>query len=371
VLGLFEILFSLAPDFSHTPRVSKIRLELERNVVKLLIHNYFKIMSKKKIFYFNKRQSLFAQSLILFLSLFFSQTKSEACNFCMLGQGISPYLIADGKGLTLDVNSTISDKVYDHQQLAPQQNEKESWLIYTLTGFYSLSDRWNVMVSLPYSSKTNIDYDADTNSTPGTITNGVGDATVSARYTILSDHSLTHTFLVGTTGGVKFPTGSTHDYTVTGDPVDRHALPGTGSFDFLLGLNSAFSFGGDWQITADVIYAIAGNGNWAGDPHRYGNGLNYELRGFYQFLFVGVSGESIGEEKGVRTDTAYFPDELNLSSGGTVLYADIGIHKSLSAETIVDLRFSKSFYHNMNYDINYDPDPAENYKLDFSVTYLF
>jgi hypothetical protein len=316
------------------------------------------------------------------LFLLFAST-SQACDFCMLGQGISPYLTSTGRGLTLDANYTESDKVYNGKSVISDGTSKEGWLIYTLTGFYPVTDQLNVLVSLPYVVKTNLDYDADTQTTPGVITNGLGDLTVSGRYTFFSNHTLTQTFLLGGLFGVKVPTGSTHEYDSAGNLVDRHALPGTGSVDGIFGVNALYSFGGDWQITGDAVYNLAGSGDWGGNPHRYGNSLNYAVKGFYKilpkdpgeknlFVFTGVSGHTMGKEEGVLTDDGnYLTGVTNDSSGGTVLWLDFGIHTTLSATTILDLGFSKAFYHDMNFSPAFDPDPAEDYRLDFSLTYLF
>jgi hypothetical protein len=54
-----------------------------------------------------------------------------------------------------------------------------------------------------------------------------------------------------------------------------------------------------------------------------------------------------------------------------VLYAQVGLYSVLSQNTITNLSFAKAFYRDMNYDPAFDADPAENYKIDFSVTYLF
>jgi hypothetical protein len=311
----------------------------------------------------------------LVLILFFAAIRpAHACDFCMLGQGVSPYLTPNGKGLTLDVNSTESDKVYQSATVLSSGIKTEGWLIYSLTGFYALSEKLTLLLTLPYTFKTNVDYDASTNTTPGEQTSGLGDATLSARYTFFSDHTLTSTLLLGGLAGLKFPTGSTDVRDSFGNPVDRHALPGTGSFDPVLGLTGVYTFGGDWQITADAIYSISTPGKWAGDDHRYGNAFNYSLDGLGEkslFLLAGLSGENTGKETGYRSDSGYSAAAINGSSGGTVIYADLGFHASVSADTIINGKFSKAIYHDMNFDPNFDPDPAENYKLDFSVTYLF
>jgi hypothetical protein len=309
-----------------------------------------------------------------------------SCDFCMMGQGISPYLTSTGRGLTLDVNYIESDNVYDKSQEISSGLQKEGWLIYSLTGFYAVTDRLSLMLTLPYAVKSNFDYTPAVGgtpaSTPGVLTNGFGDITLSGRYTLFMRHTLESTFSLGFQGGVKFPTGSTDIRDVNGNPVDRHALPGTGSFDFPVGFTSAYSFGGRYLVTADAVYTLTTNGSWAGNTHRYGNSFNYNMKGFYKFApsepsekslfgFVGVSGETLGMERGILEDDGSYSFIENLSSGGTILFWDVGLYANLSATTTLNLGFSKAFYHYMNYDPNYDTDPGENYRIDAAITYLF
>jgi hypothetical protein len=307
---------------------------------------------------------------------------AQACDFCMLGQGISPYLTSGGKGLTLDVNYVESDHVYNGATSVNPNGLNESWTIYTLTGFYPLSEDLTAMISLPYVSKTNLDFDATTDSNPGTVTAGIGDVTLTGRYTLFEDHHLTSTLIGGLLGGIKLPTGSTDLRDVAGNPVDRHALPGTGSFDFNVGFTGSYTAADGFQLSAEAVYSITTTGKWAGRDHRYGNTLNFSTKAFYRLWssqpslksfmpFLGISGDCEGKETGVQTDTAYLPNQTNLSTGGTEIFADVGMHAGLGSDTFVALTFSKAFYHHMNLDPGFEPDPAENYKIRTSITYLF
>src|SRR5262249_13632249 len=84
---------------------------------------------------------------------------SQACDFCMLAQGVNPSLTATGKGLTLDVNYPQLNKVYDRATAIDSQGKAEGWLTYSLTGFYPVTDELTVLATVPYVVKTNIDYD--------------------------------------------------------------------------------------------------------------------------------------------------------------------------------------------------------------------
>jgi hypothetical protein len=237
------------------------------------------------------------------------------------------------------------------------------------------------LLSLPYAEKTNLDFDPGSGLNPGVFTNGFGDVTATARYTLFTDHSLASTLSIGVLGGVKLPTGRTHITDHAGNPVDRHALPGTGSFDFPLGVTAAYAWNGDYEITADAVVNLTTTGNWNGDPYRYGNTLNASLKFFYKvwprdpadhhvFLYTGPVGQLEGQDRGARADTGYQPSTMNGSSGGSVLYWTLGIYSMLSPNVLVNAGYSRAIYHDMNFDPQFDADPAETYKILFSLTVL-
>ncbi len=308
---------------------------------------------------------------------------SRACDFCMLGQGVSPYLTATGKGITLGINSMELDQVYDGSRRVDGHGKQENWVVYSATGFYPISEMLTLLVTVPYVSKTNIDFDEPTGLHPGTLTNGIGDLTATARYTLFKSHSLESTFIGGLLGGLKFPTGSTSNHDANGNAADRHALPGTGSWDFDLGFSGSYATAAGFQLTLDGVYRVSTRGKWDGRDHRYGNMMNYSMKAYQRaakteagasFMpFVGVSGETTGRETGA-TDSGsgvYDRNLVNPSTGGTVLFADLGLYSVLNASTMVNLGFSKAFFRKMNFDPAFDADPAENYKIDLSLTYLY
>ena len=323
----------------------------------------------------------FKDSAFLILLLGFGFPSADACDFCMLGQGVSPYLTASGKGLTLDLSSIVSDHLYDKSTNIDSLGKKESWLVYSLTGFFPINDDLTILATLPYVSKTNVDFDSASGLNTGSFSEGVGDSTITGRYTVIKQHSLESTWIGGVLAGIKVPTGSTNLSDRNGQPLDRHALPGTGSFDYNLGITSSFTRANGFQLTVDAVYSIAGAGKWNARDHRYGYTLNASAKGYYRvaqnqtgsslFPFLGLSAESMGEEKGTQTDAGYDPGLVNLSSGGTVVFGDLGLYAILNPSTFLNLAFSKAFYRHMNFDSGFDADPAENYKTNLSITYLF
>ncbi len=316
-----------------------------------------------------------------FIFLFLLSTNAFACNFCMLGQGVNPYLTGSNQGLTIAADYASSDTTYIGKSEVAGNGKKETWNTYSLTGFFSPLSDLTILITLPYASKTNIDYDSGSSLNTGTVVEGFGDVSVTGRYTLLTEHSIESTFVLGVLGGVKAPTGSTSIYAIGGAAVDRHVLPGTGSWDFDTGISSSYAKASGFQATLDAVYRFAGKGLWAGREHRFGDSLNYGAK-LYQrvlrteagasfFPFLGISGETTGKETGaVLADSSYSTSTKNPSTGGTVLFANLGVYAPLSANTILNLGYAKAFYHQMNYDANFDADPAEKFRLNFSLTYL-
>jgi hypothetical protein len=291
-------------------------------------------------------------------------------------------MTAAGKGLTLGMDYRELDHVYNHSDKIEGNGKKESWLTYSLTGFYPINEELTVLVTVPYASKTNVDYDDSSGLNTGSLTSGIGDMTLTGRYTLFKNHSLESTFIGGALFGVKFPTGTTNTRDRLGAAIDRHALPGTGSTDFDLGFSGSYSEAAGFQITVDGVYRISTTGKWDERDHRYGNMFNYAVKAFYRVAktdvggafmpFVGISGETTGKEKGsMMGDGSYDSEFLNPSTGGTELFLDVGLYSVLSPTVIANFGLAKAFYHDMNYDSRFDVDPAENYKVDFSLTYLF
>jgi hypothetical protein len=304
-----------------------------------------------------------------------------ACDFCMLGQGVNPYLTSNGRGITISEDYIESTQIYHGTNKADSHGKKEAWLIQTLTGFQSVSDDFTLMLSIPYTSKTNIDFDESADANPGTLTNGFGDMTLIGRYTFKKDHSLDSTLVVGALLGIKFPTGNTH-ILQNGSGVDRHALPGTGSFDEIAGLTASYAKADGYQLTGDITYNFAGRGRWNARNHQYGNSLNISMQGYNRlsspelkdksiFVFTGPKYEDVGKETGTQSDSGYQATMLNNSTGGSVGYWDVGIYAVFTPSVIVNASYEKAIYHYMNFNPDFDADPAEDYKTNFSVTFLY
>ncbi|MGE5086469.1 MAG: hypothetical protein ACM3MG_09235 [Bacillota bacterium] len=304
-----------------------------------------------------------------------------ACDFCTLGQGVSPYLVGNSSGVTLDSTYIHADQIYDHNNGVSTNGKAESWTLFSVTGFYSLSPEWSVAVTIPYVSKANVDFDSSTNTNPGVIVAGLGDLSFTGRYTLYNNHTNQGTSIGGVLLGLKFPTGSTGEKDQTGEAADRHAQPGTGSYDVNLGFTSAYT-GDGYQATFDAVYSYAGKGTWGGRNHRFGDTVNAAVKVYVKtstedinkhafYIFTGPSLERTGKEVGTQTDTGYDSNMVNPSSGGTVVYWNLGFYGVMSEATMINAGVAKAVYRDMNFDSSFDADPAESYKLNMSVSFLF
>jgi hypothetical protein len=320
--------------------------------------------------------------LFLTIFIYLPGPAAYSCDFCLAGQGLNPYLTANVQGLTLQSTYIESSKAYDHTKAIETNGKKEAWLVNTLTGFISPRPDLTLLLAMPYVIKTNIDYDQTSQLNPGVLVTGLGDIGITARYTFWTEHALDHTWLLGVLAGLKAPTGATTQRDRNGEPVDRHALPGTGSFDETLGLSGSFTSADGFRVTGDVVFNHSGVGRWASRDHQFGDAVNMTARGFYRLGNTGSEGASLalftgptftwtGREKGALLGENYSPSVVNDSTGGKVLFWDLGLYSVLSPLSVASFSFSKAIYHDMNQSADFDADPAEDYKLDLGITFLF
>ena len=109
--------------------------------------------------------------------------RAESCDFCNQGQGLNPYLTATRTGFTFDSSFTASNSIFNRNSTINLNGKSKSWLIYTLTGFYPVNEDLTVRAGLPFANKNNLDFESSTNTNSGSVTSGLGDISISTRYT--------------------------------------------------------------------------------------------------------------------------------------------------------------------------------------------
>jgi len=108
---------------------------------------------------------------------------------------------------------------------------------------------------------------------------GLGDATLYGQYRFLHDE--VNDRQVSLITGIKMPTGDTDVLTNSGELLEAHHQPGSGSWDPLVGL--AFTQGlGQWSFDANVLYTFANEGSQdsnLGDIFNYNAAVSYRVLG--------------------------------------------------------------------------------------------
>ncbi len=320
------------------------------------------------------------RSLLLILtavvSLFMTDI-SNACDFCLLSQGISPLDTMKGTGIKISERYTVLDQMYQGTSEKENPGAKETHWTTELTGFYGITPEFMMMAVVPY-KMGNTSGEADVTATPAVLdssmagkASGLGDVALIGRYTFLKSETPDTTTVMAGLAGVKFATGRTDAKTDDGmSYLDSHMQPGTGSTDYLLGLSYSHSLQ-RLSFSANMLGTITTEGTFGTTKHEFGNALNYDVSGKYRivpaafsptapqlFAALGINGEVRQREK---EDGVAVPD-----SGGNTVYLSPGLQLVMAPHWIVEASYQHAIYHNLN-----GTQLGETYKAVTGVTYLF
>lgn len=309
-----------------------------------------------------------------------SAAVSNACDFCLLSQGISPLETqSSNSGIRVNERYTLVDKAYEGTgRFTISPAAKEEFWTTEFTGFYGVTEDLTILAVIPI-RKTSLNGemvvhdDGEVEMQPdmkGT-ESGLGDVVAIGRYTFFKKHTLDSTTALAVVAGIKFATGKTDGKTDDGaEFLDAHLQLGTGSTDFLLGLSLSHALQ-RLSLSTNVLGSITTVGKTGDKNHRFGNALNYDLTAKYRvyptgvaaageqlFFAFGVNGELRGREK---EDGAVLKD-----SGGHTIYASPGIQLVMDSRWVFELLYQQAVYHNL-----YGKQLGENYKANCAVTYLF
>jgi hypothetical protein len=127
---------------------------------------------------------------------------------------------------------------------------------------YGVTDKLTVSAELPYIHIAGLRAGAHSHGDEGVVNSveklgsvaGIGDATLLAQYKLVDGPAK-----LSLIGGVKLPTGGTHERGDNGERLETEHQPGTGSFDPIAGA----SFGteaGPLKFTVSGIYQFSGKG---------------------------------------------------------------------------------------------------------------
>jgi hypothetical protein len=300
---------------------------------------------------------------------------SEACDYCLISQGISPLQTQQGAGLRWGQRYTSLDSVYHGTDEIPNPGVKEQYWTTDIAGFYGVNDRILLLVNVPLRRTDGhgelVDGEDGTTQVEqvrGDAT-GVGDVSLLARYTVFERHSLDSTTLVAGVLGVKFATGSTDQHNAEGEYLDSHLQLGTGSTDPLLGFSIDHA-SGRASISGNILASFANDGEVGDASHRFGDSVNYDVTGKYRltphtigqsanalFVSLGVHGEWRDYE---HLEGARLPD-----TGGNTVYVAPGVQYAIGGKWIIEGTYQRAVYHDLN-----DTQLGEDYRVFGTVTLL-
>lgn len=309
-----------------------------------------------------------------------------ACDYCLLTRGFAPLETMQGFGVRVDARYTVLNSVFSGTtHVINHDGEKETHFTTQLTMFYNFSDKFTILGILPIprrsislSSQETHTHEGDDeeehgrgpihkHSASGSAFN-LGDLNILGRYTFLRLSTFKHVTMVTLEAGIKIPTGKTNARDAAGHFLDAHIQPGTGSWNYLVGLslNHVNKYFG---LTSNVLYSINTTGEAGKVDYRYGNWLNADITVKHEilssemkirnlFLTLGINGEIRGQE------------EINgliiKNTGGEVLYLAPGIQLMFSPAITIEASIQYPFYHNLNGKAQL----GEDIKTFFGVNYL-
>ncbi|MDO8137574.1 MAG: transporter [Candidatus Brocadiales bacterium] len=163
---------------------------------------------------------------------------------------------------------------------------------------------------------------------------GIGDLLLQGKYMFLHTHPDHVSFL----GGVKFPTGDTHEKARGKERFGTHNQPGSGSVDGRLGFAWSRTYNRRWGIDADIIYEIRTEGAQdfeTGDAVLLDLGLSYAINKnpiiINDWLRPRVT--LVGEVNAAHQERDTEKDERLQHSGVTIVYLSPGIRVGVNKRT--------------------------------------
>ena len=187
---------------------------------------------------------------------------------------------------------------------------------------YGLTDDLEVGLTMPIAQKTFLRVE-DGVVGRGDDSEGAGDLSMVGKYRIYQGIAD-----LAVLGGVKFPTGDTAQRGFDGKKLEPEEVPGTGSFDYLLGAAVGKKMG-RWTVGSDLIYHVKTEGAQQyefGDVLRVDLATSYALREVGQFPNVRLTGElnaQFLDKDRSRTGKVF-------DSGGQVFFLTPGVSVDLT-----------------------------------------
>ena len=219
---------------------------------------------------------------------------------------------------------------------------------------YGVTDDLTLSARLPYLDRKDIregeieDGEAEAHNHGDSA--GIGDLSMLAQYRFFKSDTVDASLI----GGIKAPTGKTN-VKDGGEKLDVEFQPGSGSWDWLLGVSSSIS-AGRFGIHGNVLYNLTTEGSRdteIGDAFFYNLGVVYALfngehSGVDHHSHSHISWDVMLELNGEYRKKNEIDGKNEDNSGGDTIYLSPGIRVSSLAGWSLFLSVGKPVYDNLN-----------------------
>lgn len=218
------------------------------------------------------------------------------------------------------------------QDVHAHKREEDYWL----SASYGVIDNFTFSLSLPWVSYDQFSeavLEDDVVSFIKGDSDGIGDLRLQGKYMFLHTHPDHVSFL----GGVRLPTGDTHEKARGKERFGTHNQPGSGSVDGLFGIAWSRMLNRKWEIDSDLIYQLRTEGS---QDYKTGSSIQFDLAGSYN-IYKSRSNNKwlnplvtlVGEITAVHQWRDVEKDETLRNSGVSAIYLSPGIRIGVNKRT--------------------------------------
>jgi hypothetical protein len=278
------------------------------------------------------------------------------CDYCQCSQGISP-METGSTGIRYEVRSLYRGAVYFGTDKQPNpHDESETYLTNQLTLSYRISESpITLSLSVPHVVRQSHSVgDAVALPLQTDKGEGIGDITTTIRYN--HKHYIDESIIaLSIAAGIKLPTGKDDIALPSGDYLDAHLQPGTGTTDFIIGGSGLWSLD-RFGIVANLNYNIvSGTGAPSSNKghHKFGNYFYGDVTVRYRIIPSDISESNLSLLLGIGGEF-HAKETLNdvpiSASGETIIYITPGIKYILSQSISADALIQLPIYQNLGWD---------------------
>ncbi len=204
------------------------------------------------------------------------------------------------------------------------------------------TDNLNVFIDVPYVVRKALEIADSSNLGAKQTSKGLGDLQVIGSYRVWHNDKSTFNFV----GGIKFPTGNTHEKNSTGERFETDMQPGSGAENYIIGGVYKIE-NGQWSIATNTSYVFTTKG---AQDFQFGNLFTASIYAGYSF-----NPDSKMFRTHLALDTVYQDEkkerqdgEKNPDMGGQTVF----IGPAFKVDTIDNFSFTGNFLYPVSRNLN-------------------